>query len=146
MKNVANVVPVTQLDPATRQPTADLKIVDGKVVRVGKMVDRETREFQVDVIVQKLPESWAIGQRAEVLIQTSSKSQGLNVPTSSLVWKNGQPGVFRIEGSKILWNPVQTGIRGDTSVEIIQGLYEGALIVKDAQTDNLKDDLRVSVR
>ncbi len=32
VKNVANVVPVTQLDPATRQPTADLKIVDGKVL------------------------------------------------------------------------------------------------------------------
>jgi RND superfamily putative drug exporter len=32
VENVANVVPVTQLDPATRQPTADLKIVDGKVL------------------------------------------------------------------------------------------------------------------
>ena len=32
VKNVANVVPVTKLDPATRQPTGDLKIVDGKVL------------------------------------------------------------------------------------------------------------------
>jgi len=32
VKNVANVVPVTNLDPTTRQPTADLKIVDGKVL------------------------------------------------------------------------------------------------------------------
>lgn len=32
VKNVANVVPVTILDPTTRQPTADLKIVDGKVL------------------------------------------------------------------------------------------------------------------
>jgi RND superfamily putative drug exporter len=32
VKNVANVVPVTKLDPTTRQPTADLKIVDGKVL------------------------------------------------------------------------------------------------------------------
>ena len=32
VKNVANVVPVTELDPTTRQPTADLKIVDGKVL------------------------------------------------------------------------------------------------------------------
>ena len=32
VKNVANVVPVTKLDPTTRQPTADLKVVDGKVL------------------------------------------------------------------------------------------------------------------
>ena len=32
VQNVANVVPVTNLDPTTRQPTADLKIVDGKVL------------------------------------------------------------------------------------------------------------------
>ena len=32
VKNVANVIPVTQLDPATRQPTTDLKVVDGKVL------------------------------------------------------------------------------------------------------------------
>ncbi len=122
------------------------KILDGKVVRVGKMVDRETREFQVDVMVEKLPESWAIGQRAEVFIQTSSKAQALAVPASSLIWKDGQPGVFRIEGSTIFWNPVQTGIRGDTNVEIIQGPPEGALIVKNAQIADLRDGLRVSVR
>jgi RND superfamily putative drug exporter len=32
VKNVANVVPLTQLDPTTRQPTDDLKVVDGKVL------------------------------------------------------------------------------------------------------------------
>ena len=122
------------------------KILEGKVVRVGKMVDRETREFQVDVIVEKLPESWAIGQRAEVFIQTSSRANTLIVPGSSLIWNNGQPGLFRIEGSTIIWNPVQTGVRGESAVEIIQGPPEGTLIVKDSQTAGLKDGLRVSVR
>ena len=122
------------------------KILEGKVVRVGKMVDRETREFQVDVMVEKLPESWAIGQRAEVFIQTSFKAKTLTVPGSSLIWNNGQPGVFRIEGSTIIWNPVQAGIRGDSAIEIIQGPPEGTLIVKEAQITGLKDGLRVSVR
>jgi putative drug exporter of the RND superfamily len=32
VKNVANVIPVTRFDPATRQPTTELKVVDGKVL------------------------------------------------------------------------------------------------------------------
>ena len=32
VKNVANVVPLTTIDPATRQPTTDIKVVDGKVL------------------------------------------------------------------------------------------------------------------
>ncbi len=122
------------------------KTLDGRVVRVGKMVDRETREFQVDVMVEKLPEKWAIGQRAEVFIQTSSTENALSVPGSSLIWKDGAAGVFRIEDSKIVWNPVTLGMRGDTRVEIIRGLTEGALIVKNAQTPGLKNGVRVSVQ
>ncbi len=38
VKNVANVVPVTKLDPTTRQPTADLKIVDGKVLLYATLI------------------------------------------------------------------------------------------------------------
>ncbi len=32
VENVANVIPVTNLDPVTKQPTADLRIVEGKVL------------------------------------------------------------------------------------------------------------------
>ena len=32
-------------------------------------MDRETREFIVDVRVEQLPVNWAVGQRAEVYIQ-----------------------------------------------------------------------------
>jgi len=40
------------------------KNYEGKVSRLGSEVDRETREFLVDVGVDTLPENWAVGQRA----------------------------------------------------------------------------------
>ena len=43
----------------------------GQVSRLGREADRETREFVVDVSVLELPETWAIGQRAEVFIETA---------------------------------------------------------------------------
>ena len=44
----------------------------GVVSRLGREADRETREFIVDVRVEKLPANWAVGQRAEVFIQTET--------------------------------------------------------------------------
>ncbi len=40
----------------------------GTVVRIGREVDRETRELTVEVGLDKLPIQWAVGQRAEVYI------------------------------------------------------------------------------
>ncbi len=122
------------------------KTLEGQVVRIGKMVDRETREFQVDVMVEKLPESWAVGQRAEALIESKSSSDVLSVPSSSLTWKKNETGVYRIEGNKIFWNPVETGMKGITGIEVTQGLKEGMVIVRNAQIVGLRDGQRVSVK
>ena len=46
------------------------KSYPGIVSRLGREMDRETREFLVDVRVNELPKNWTIGQRAEVYIQT----------------------------------------------------------------------------
>lgn len=48
------------------------KSYPGIVARLGREADRETREFLVDVRVEQLPANWAVGQRAEVWIQTES--------------------------------------------------------------------------
>lgn len=48
------------------------KSYPGIVARLGREADRETREFLVDVRVEQLPANWAVGQRAEVFIQTAS--------------------------------------------------------------------------
>ncbi|MFM9776334.1 hypothetical protein ACKI1Z_42355, partial [Streptomyces galilaeus] len=44
----------------------------GKVLRLHKEVDRETREFTVDVELDSLPKNWALGQRAFVKLHVGS--------------------------------------------------------------------------
>ena len=122
------------------------KTLVGRVFRVGKMVDRETREFQVDVVVEKLPDSWAVGQRAEVFIENSTENDVLVVPPSSIIRKNQQSGVFKIEGDKIRWSAVQVGMRSERATEITEGLTEGAVIVRGAQKGSLRDGQQVSMR
>lgn len=65
----------------------------GEVVRIGRETDRETREFLVDVRVKERPKNWAIGQRAEVFIETGRKPSALTIPLRFLQMRAGQPGV-----------------------------------------------------
>ncbi|HRZ38762.1 MAG TPA: efflux RND transporter periplasmic adaptor subunit, partial [Candidatus Paceibacterota bacterium] len=62
----------------------------GEVARLGLEADRETREFVVDVRVNRLPRVWAVGQRAEVFIESGRKSGVLTVPPQFLQWRNNR--------------------------------------------------------
>ena len=60
--------------------------------------DRETREFTVDVRVLELPKNWAVGQRAEVYIETARKTGVTVLPAKYILWRDGKPGVFVRQG------------------------------------------------
>jgi HlyD family secretion protein len=102
----------------------------GEIVRLGREADRETREFLVDVRVQVLPKNWAVGQRAEVYLDTGRKDSALIVPLRFMSWRAGKPGVFAVENAKARWREVKLGLRGLETVEVVEGLSAGELICK----------------
>ena len=101
----------------------------GAVVRLGREADRETREFLVDVSVQPLPVNWAVGQRADVFIETGHKSNVVAIPQKFLLWREGKPGVFVNDGGRADWRSVTVGLYGQQDVEVTQGLAVGDQIV-----------------
>ena len=66
----------------------------GEVARLGRQADRETREFTVDVRVLELPKNWAVGQRAEVYIETARKTDVTVLPAEYILWRDEKPGVL----------------------------------------------------
>jgi HlyD family secretion protein len=102
----------------------------GKVARLGREADRETREFLVDVHVSELPQTWAIGQRAEVFIETGRQADALLLPADFLMWKDGRAGVFVKSGGKARWREVKPGMRGRDLVSITAGLKAGEQVLK----------------
>ena len=68
----------------------------GTVDRLGRQVDRETREFVVDVRVKDLPANWAIGQRGEVYIETERRESVILLPQSMLLHRNESTGVWTV--------------------------------------------------
>ncbi len=102
----------------------------GRVARLGRQTDRETREFIVDVLVEELPANWAVGQRAEVFIETERKESARAVPEGYVVWREGEAGVFVDAGGTAGWRDITLGVRGQGLVEVTDGLQPGEIVVK----------------
>lgn len=101
-----------------------------KVVRLGREADRETREFLVNVRVEQLPNNWAVGQRAEALIETALHTNVVKIPQHFLLWQNAQSGVMVNKQDKAYWRAVSLGLAGLSETEITQGLTAGEQIIK----------------
>ena len=104
----------------------------GKLVRLGRETDRETREFVVDVEVLELPENWAVGQRAEVYIETEHKSDVLLIPGAYVSRNRQQVGAFINNDGNVVWQPIELGLRGRENVEVKSGLEEGQIVILPA--------------
>jgi HlyD family secretion protein len=124
------------------------KVHIGQVARLGRETDRETREFLVNIRVNTLPPNWTIGQRAEVYIETARRSEALTVPLRYLQWREGQPGVFVVDGKRAAWREVTLGLRGREAVEIMSGAMAGETVIAAAQPKaaNLKPGQRIAVK
>lgn len=101
----------------------------GEVARLGRQADRETREFAVDVLVLELPHNWAVGQRAEVYIETARKTGVSILPAELVLWRDRNPGVFVRRGQHAMWQDLTLGLRGRETVEVIDGVQPGDEIV-----------------
>ncbi len=105
------------------------RVFTGKVYRLGREADRETREFVVDVRVLELPANWAVGQRADVYIETERKPDVTVLPPAFVVWRDNEPGVFINANGSAEWRPLVLGLRRHDMVEVVRGVEPVELIV-----------------
>ncbi|MBI5758522.1 MAG: efflux RND transporter periplasmic adaptor subunit [Planctomycetales bacterium] len=101
----------------------------GRVFRLGREADRETREFVVDVHVLELPANWAVGQRADVYIETERKPDATVLPPAFVVWRDNAPGVFINANGAAEWRPLVLGLRRHDMVEVVRGVEPGEFVV-----------------
>ena len=118
----------------------------GKVARLGREMDRETREFLVDVDATELPKNWTMGQRAEVFIETERLADAVLLPTAFLMWRMETPGVFVNVDGRAQWRGVTIGPRGLEDIAITAGLSAGDLVVRtpDGRKSALSENQRIT--
>lgn len=107
------------------------RVFHGTVLRIGRSVDTTTREFTVEVTPAEPPPHWAIGQRAMVVLATSTAPAVITVPQDALAPRGGRAGLWVAEGGhRARWRPVQLGAAADGRIEVPEGLREGEVVLR----------------
>ena len=118
----------------------------GEVARLGRQMDRETREFIVEVSVKVLPANWAVGQRAEVYVEAARNSSALVIPKNFISWREGKAGGFVEDGGKARWKEIAVGLSGDTGFEITHGMNAGEHVIIPVGGKSLAEGQRIKTR
>jgi HlyD family secretion protein len=104
------------------------RVFQGEVVRLNKEADTVTRELEVDVKFDTLPDPLVIGEETEVDIDTGSQT-GPAVPLSAIVDRNGSKGVMVVSNGLTSFRPVTLGLQDIQRAAVIDGLKEGETVI-----------------
>ncbi|HET6331471.1 MAG TPA: efflux RND transporter periplasmic adaptor subunit [Holophagaceae bacterium] len=141
---------------------------DAQVTEVGgspivQTATNEAIKFKVKVWIKNPPLTIKPGLSAQADIYTGEKDDALAVPIQALVMRDiplkpgqtlapGQPreeeGVYAIDGGKVKFMKVKTGLMGDLDVEVAEGLKGGEQIVQGPYRAlrELKDGAEVHIQ
>jgi HlyD family secretion protein len=108
-------------------PTAEFK---GTVLRVIRLVDQETREFTVDITMNQLPNHWALGQRANVVIKAPSPTPTIAIPQKLITSRDGRAGIWRLNGRSAHWAAIELGYPSGDEVQVLSGLNAGDVVLE----------------
>jgi RND family efflux transporter MFP subunit len=105
------------------------EVLPGKVARIARQSDAATRELEVHVAFDTVPQRFAIDQEAEVRIEVG-EDRGILVPLGALTRdKTGRQGVLVVEDSRARFQPVETAGADGGRVLVRQGLVGGESVV-----------------
>lgn len=107
-------------------------LLTGRVLRLSRQVDQETREFTADITLDALPESWAMGQRANVAVEAQSPALAIGVPETFVTRRDGRAGVWLAKGGRAAWTPVVLGYVSGSNIEVTRGLAAGDVVLAPA--------------
>lgn len=105
------------------------EVLPGKVARIARQSDAATRELEVHVAFDTVPQRFAIDQEAEVRIEVG-EDRGILVPLGALARdKTGHQGVLVVEDGRTRFQPVETAGADGGRVLVRQGLVGGESVV-----------------
>ncbi len=104
---------------------------EGYVARIGIESDRVSEERRVYIACDRCPDSFHLGEQAEVIVTTGNLDKALLVPETAIENFSGTKGtVWTVEDGKLRRREVTLGRRTlDSRLEITDGLPDGAYVV-----------------
>jgi RND family efflux transporter MFP subunit len=100
----------------------------GTVSRFAQKIDTSTRTMLTEVDVENPEGRYTPGMYATASLTLAAQNDTLAIPIQSLS-SGDQPSVLIVENNKIVKRNVKVGINTPDSVQILDGLQEGDLVV-----------------
>jgi HlyD family secretion protein len=123
---------VLRSDPDTTHP--------GRVARIGREVDRQTRELLVDVAFEGPRPRIVLGQRVDVWIELSRDPETLRIPADLLVRSDGVPGVFVLQDGRARFRALELNSTGRGYIGVKRGLEAGELVLEPRSGKHTLED------
>lgn len=101
----------------------------GEIYAIEPSVDAETRSLVLRARAANPRRQLLPGAFADVEITVREVAEALVVPSLAVIPELGGKKVFVVENGAAQPRPVETGIRGETRVEITSGIEEGELVI-----------------
>ncbi len=117
---------------------------DATVYATESKVDPETRTLSVRALYPNNRGSVLPGRYADVKIKMKEIPRAIAIPTQAIVPEMGMSKVFLYKNGKSVPVEVQTGLRTDALIQVVQGLSLGDTIITSG-TLQLRTDLPVTL-
>jgi len=119
-------------------------LIEGAVERIAyeAVTVNNVTVYEVEITPQRIPEFMKSGMTAEISFVTDSRDNAVLVPTTFLVETAQGIGVLRYSGVQTppTFVRVETGLRDERHVEVLDGLTEGDEICEPGMEDSGKRD------
>ena len=122
------------------------EVFTGIVTRVAPVFSEESRQAQVEFEVENPDHRLKPGMFVRVSMVLEVKEEAIIIPDLAIVRRDDMDGVFVLgeDRKTALWRPVETGIREDDRVEIVEGDVSGEVITLGQQLVNDGSPVQVS--
>ncbi len=104
-------------------------IGEGKVREISPVADKVTRTYKVRISLVNPPPAVKLGMTASVAVGSSNNRQGVYIPLAAIYQTGDTPNVWVIREGVVILRPIKVGVFGDNTVQVIEGLQDGEVIV-----------------
>ncbi len=109
--------------------SGDTTVHQATVIATEQQVSQSTLNLQVRAVVNSKSKSLVPGASAHVHLQLGATDSALMVPTSAIIPDVRYKKVMAVRNGKVEYVQVETGIRGESNVQIVSGLNAGDTVV-----------------
>lgn len=120
-------------------------LYEGSIITSSPIVDEKTRTAKIEAEIQNTDGRLRHGMFGRMELVVEKRDNTLVAPPKAISWEGEKQFVYKIADGKAVRIQVKTGLRNNTSIELISGAVEGEILAI-SDLINLEDGEVVAIK